>query len=150
MLFNKVAQPANLFDLIFVGNGDQDRLVKSSAYDPTRAPRRERGDALEVFGMFVGQPLEQRAGVVQPQANARMPRDTLQKRQVRAFVRAFHHIVKISDGLVRVDEKDQVEFLQERTSNRADVYHSASCSTTRNSNARQQRSTVMDAVAPHQ
>ena len=43
MLFNKVAQPANLFDLIFVGNGDQDRLVKSSAYDLNLAPRRERG-----------------------------------------------------------------------------------------------------------
>ena len=54
-----------------------------------------------------------------------MPRHALQERQVRAVVRAFHHIIKISDGLMRVYENDQVEFLQERTSSRADKYNSA-------------------------
>jgi len=46
----------------------------------------------------------------------RVARDALHKRQVRTLICAFHYIVKITDGLVRVNEQNQVEFRQARTS----------------------------------
>ena len=66
MFFDKIAQPPDLLDLIFVRNGDQNRLVESSANDLDLAARRERADPLDVFGMLFSEPFEQRAGIVQP------------------------------------------------------------------------------------
>ena len=66
--------------------------------------------------MLFGQPFEQRAGIVQPQTDARVTRHALHKRQIGTLVGAFHYFVKIADGLVRVNEQNQVEFRQARTS----------------------------------
>ncbi len=106
MIFDEIAQTADLFDPIFVRNGDQNRLVKSAAHDFHLAARRERGDLLNIFGMLLGQPFEQRAGIMQPQADARVPRHALHKRQIGMLIGAFHHLVKIADGLVRVNEQN--------------------------------------------
>ena len=66
MIFDKIAQTANLLDSIFVWNRDQNWLVKSAAGDLHLATRHERANALDVLGMLFYQPFEQRAGIVQP------------------------------------------------------------------------------------
>ena len=116
MIFDKMAQTPYLLDSIFVGYGDQNRLVKSSARDLHLAARNKRANALEILGMLFRQPFEQRTGIVQPQTNARVTRHALHKRQVGRLVGAFHYVVKVANRLVRVNEQNQVEFRQERTS----------------------------------
>jgi hypothetical protein len=66
--------------------------------------------------MLFSHPFEQRAAKVQPQTDTRVTRHALHKRQVRTLVGAFHYVVKIADRLVRVNEQNQVEFRQARTS----------------------------------
>jgi hypothetical protein len=52
------------------------------------------------------------------------------------LVGAFDHLVKIADGLVRVDEQNKLEFGQAETSRAQTSNHSAACRRQRNSNAR--------------
>ena len=106
MFFNKIAQSPNLFDLIFQRNRNQDRFVESSANHFDLTARHQGADLLNVFRMLFNYPFEQRPGIMQTEANARMTRHALQERQVRTLVGALHYIVEIPDGLVRVDEQD--------------------------------------------
>src|SRR6266853_1355558 len=116
MILDKMAQTANLFDSIFVGDGNQNRFVKSSANDLHLAARDERPNALDVLRMLFGQPFQERTGVMQPQTDARVTGHTFHKRQVGTLISAFHYVIEVADRLVRVNEQNQVEFRQERTS----------------------------------
>jgi len=53
---------------------------------------------------------------MQAQSNKRMPHQTFYKRKVGPLIRSFHYVIEISDRLVSVDEKYQVEFRQVGTS----------------------------------
>src|SRR5271169_6291723 len=99
-----------------MGDGDQNRLVKSSPDNLHLAARDHDTNALDVFRMFCGKPFEQRAGIVEAQTNARVAGHTLDKWQVGMLVSAFHDVVKVANGLVRVNEQNQVEFGQSTTS----------------------------------
>jgi len=59
--------------------------------------------------MVLFNPQEQRPGVVQPRANARMLFQKREERQVGMFVTLFENVLKIPGGLVRVDNQDEVK-----------------------------------------
>ena len=65
--------------------------------------------AMSFFGMRPFDPLQQRAGEMQSHANGGMPREDFDERSVGLCVGALHYIVKISDGLVRMNEEYQLE-----------------------------------------
>src|SRR5208283_852334 len=72
MFFKIIRQAGELFQLIGRGDGDKDWLVKASANQFNLAGSNHTAQALEIFGMVLLDPKEQRAGIVEPCANARM------------------------------------------------------------------------------
>ena len=106
LLFDEVCKTPDLLDLIFKGNRNQNWFVEASAHDLDLALGRKRRNLLNVFGVMFGNPFEQRTGIMQPEPDARMPRDALQKWQIGPLVGSLHHIVEVPDRLVRVDEQD--------------------------------------------
>ena len=55
-------------------------------------------------------PFEQRTGVVQSDANRRMTRENLDERQIGLRVGAFDYVIKVSNRLMRVNQKDELKF----------------------------------------
>ncbi len=55
-------------------------------------------------------PFEQRPGVVQPEADAGMPLQVLDKGQIRTLVGVLKHCIEIAYRLVRVDQENEMEF----------------------------------------
>src|ERR1019366_3652922 len=51
---------------------------------------------------------------MQSHSHAGMFGEVLQKRQIRLLINSFHDGVKIANGLMRVDDEDEVDFVQDR------------------------------------
>ena len=49
---------------------------------------------------------------MQPKTDSGMARHALDERQVGTLVRPFHDLVKIANGLMSVNEQNQIEFRQ--------------------------------------
>jgi hypothetical protein len=47
---------------------------------------------------------------MQTHADGRMAREDLNEREIRLRVGALNHVIKVSHRLMRVDEKDKLEF----------------------------------------
>src|SRR4029077_1179102 len=58
---------------------------------------------------------QQRPGIVQPQANARMPPQTVEERQIRTLIGLLQHSIKIPYRLMGMDQKNEIELAQVRT-----------------------------------
>src|SRR5580658_10068105 len=116
MFFSVGRETRDLFLAIFRRNGHQNRLVESAADDFDLARRRQSAELVEIFRMRTLDPLEQRAGVVQAEADAGMARKHFNEGKVGILVGAFEHVVEISDRLMGVDEEDELEFRQRQTS----------------------------------
>ena len=65
MLFQIVRKAGKLFQLIRSGDGDEDGLVEASANQFDLAGSNHTAQALEIFGMVLLDPEEQRPGIVQ-------------------------------------------------------------------------------------
>jgi hypothetical protein len=110
MFLNVISQPSNLLVTIIVRDGDKDGLVKSPADDFHLAAFHKCAQMAEIFWMGALKPFEERSSVVQAQANRRVAREYLEKRQIGFLVRGFEHIVEIADRLMRVNNQNQLEF----------------------------------------
>src|SRR5208337_2592935 len=65
--------------------------------------------ALEVFGVVLLNPQEQRSGIVQARANVWMLFQKREEGQVGVFVALLDNVLEIAGRLVRVDDQDEVK-----------------------------------------
>src|SRR5258708_16439770 len=105
MFFYKIAQPPDLVNAIFIGNGHEDGLIKTAANNLHLAASHERAHTLYIFGMHFRHPLDERSREMQPHADPWMARKTFNKWEVRLLVSALHHVVEIADGLMGMNEQ---------------------------------------------
>lgn len=106
MFFDVIREAGNLFVAILRRDGYQDRLVKSTSHQFHLAALHQGPQFSEVLRMSSFDPLQQRTGEMQSHANPRMARQDFHERRIRLRVGAFHYIVKVSDGLMRMNEEN--------------------------------------------
>ncbi len=95
-------------------NRHQNWFVESAA-DDFHLPARDQGtQALEILGMRLLEPFKQRTRVVQTNTNRWMTFQRLDERKISLSVCALKHILEISYRLVRMNEKDKLEFRHRR------------------------------------
>jgi hypothetical protein len=66
----------------------------------------------KIFRVRLLHPFEQRPGIMQTHSNGRMAKQHFDEWPVGVRVRLLEDIVEISNGLMRVNEKDQVKLRQ--------------------------------------
>ena len=96
-----------LVDPVLLRQGGEDRLVQAAAQELDLVARDEHPQAGQELGALRGQPLEQRAGVVQREADARVTLESLEQRQVGAVVDLGEHPSEVAHGLVIVDRQGE-------------------------------------------
>jgi hypothetical protein len=70
----------------------------------------ERSEPLEIFRMSTLDPFKQRPGIVQPDANGRMPLEDLDEWQVGTGIGPLEYIVEIPHWLMSVYQENELEF----------------------------------------
>ncbi len=106
------AHARDLFGLILGRYGSENRFVKTTANQLDLAEAGELTQAIEEFRMALLEPFEERARVVQTEANGGMASDALNEREIGALVGLFKHAIEITDGLMTMDQKNEMEFGQ--------------------------------------
>jgi len=100
-----------LLVLVVLRNGHEDRLVKAATDEFDLATLNEIFQEFEIFGAMGFEPGEKRPGVVQPQLDAGVPFEALEKWEIGGLVSAFEDMLKISAGLMGVNKESEVEVL---------------------------------------
>jgi bisphosphoglycerate-dependent phosphoglycerate mutase len=101
-----------LLGLILGRYGSENRFVKTTANQLDLAEAGELTQAIEEFRMALLEPFEEWTRVVQTEANGRMASDALNEREIGTLVGLFKHAIEITDGLMTMDQKNQMEFGQ--------------------------------------
>ncbi|MBK7702326.1 MAG: hypothetical protein IPI34_05235 [bacterium] len=109
VLAHPVAHHAQLPDAVALRDGGEDRLVKAAAEHLHAPGAHQEGRALEPLRVVPLQPLQQRAGHVQAEAELLVALDPLQERQVAAAVDVLDDVVEVADRLVVVDADDEFQ-----------------------------------------
>jgi hypothetical protein len=105
----------NLFHLVGKRNRDQNRFVESAADEFNLSAASQLRDLRQIFRMRGDEPLKQRPGIVQTDANSRMPRQAFHKGEIRLAIGALENPVKIADGLMRVNQENEMELRHANT-----------------------------------
>jgi hypothetical protein len=103
LMLQLVGHPDELGDPITLGQGGEDRLVPAAADDLHLLPRHERGEPIEERRPLRPEPGEQRAGVVEGEADAGVPLQRLEHRQIGLLVRLRDHPAEVAHRLVVVE-----------------------------------------------
>src|SRR5690348_14246701 len=109
MIGQVVREPFDLLSGVNFRNRRQNRLVKSSADQFNLVSTRELPQHLEILWARRLEPFQQDPGIVQSDAERRMPEQKLNKWQVGFFVSARQYVFKIADRLVCVKQERQLE-----------------------------------------
>jgi len=109
VLFEIVSEAVDLVDAIRFGDGDEDGLVESAADEFDLAGSDEIAEADEIVGMMLLDPEEEGAGIVNGEAEGGMAFNEAQKTIVGIAKALFEDGVKISGGLMGVDDEGEVE-----------------------------------------
>src|ERR1700735_2114859 len=112
MTFEVIREARDLFQAIGRRNCDENRLVKSAAEQFDLPIANQRAQAIEVWGGISLGSFQQAAAEMHAEANRRMCREHVEKRQIALGVGALDHVVEIADGLVSVDQKGELELTQ--------------------------------------
>jgi hypothetical protein len=102
----------NLLGLILRRDRDENGFVKAAAYQFDLPPRSQFLKVPEKLRVALLAPFEQRSAVMQTQANARMPKQTLDEWQVRALVGVLQYSIEIADWLMSMDKEDEIKLGQ--------------------------------------
>src|ERR1700761_3509402 len=102
MTFEVIREARDLFQAIGRRNCDENRLVESAPAQSGLPLANQRARAIEVCGAISLDPFEQAAAEMHAEANRRMCREHVEKRQIALRVGALDHVVEIADGLVSV------------------------------------------------
>jgi hypothetical protein len=114
MLLDVVGHADELILLAFGRDGDEDRLIEAAADQFDLGALDESAEEVEVFGMMALDPLEERAGIVQADADVGMAREDLDEREIGNAVVALEYVVEVPDRLVRVEDEEKMEVVHER------------------------------------
>ena len=106
---DRVGQLLDLAALVGIGEDREDRLVVAAGQHLDLPAGDERANPLEEVGPVGFQPVEQRSGVVERQADAGMAFQGGEQGRVRPVRRLGDDVVEVPDGLVVVDGERQDE-----------------------------------------
>ena len=96
-----------LVDAVLLRERRQDRLVEAAAKELHLVTGHERAEPGEELGPLRGEPLQERAGVVERQPDTRVALERLEHRAVRALVDLREHPAEVANRLVIVDREGQ-------------------------------------------
>ena len=102
-------QLLDLAALVRIGEDREDRFVVAAGQHLDLPAGGERADPLEEVGPVGSQPVEQRPGVVEREADSGMPFQGAEHGRVRPVRRLGDDMVEVADGLVVVDGERQDE-----------------------------------------
>ena len=97
----------DLSNAVAGGEHCQNRFKEGTADDFDSSLLDECGDAVEVFGMFVGEPFNQRAAGVQGEFNGIVSFKDIEEGKITFLISLLHHVPEIADGLMVVDSKNE-------------------------------------------
>ena len=106
---NVIREPLNLLTRILSGNGNQNRLIKTAAQEFHLSALDESSQALEILRMGFFEPFKEPAGIMQADAKKGMAEEQLNKGQIGFLVGVFDYAVEIADGLVRVNQENEIK-----------------------------------------
>ena len=102
MLLDIIGEASDLLQPVLRRNRDQNGLVEPTAHHFHLLAFHQRCEPLKIFRMGALDPFKQRPGIVQPDANGRMPLEDFDEWQVGAGVGPLEYVVEISHWLMRV------------------------------------------------
>jgi hypothetical protein len=111
VFFDIGGQTRDLFALIFGGDGNQDRFVKTAANEFDLTALDESSQASEILRPMLFDPCEEWAGIVKAEVNFWVRFQMLDEGKIRCVVGLFENMLEIATGLVRVNEQGEMEFL---------------------------------------
>jgi hypothetical protein len=94
---------------VFGRDRDENGLVEAAADELDLLAVDELAQEIEKFRMIEVKPLQKRAGIVHPETNRRMAKQQVEERKVAAGIGLRVDVVEIADGLVGVDEKNEMK-----------------------------------------
>ena len=106
------AHAMNLLDLVLRRNGNEDRFVEAATDHFHLLARGKFAKLLQELRMAQFEPFEQRTCIMESHADARVPRQAIDERQIGALVGLLEHGIKIPDRLVAMDQEDEMELRQ--------------------------------------
>ena len=92
-----------MFGLIRTRNGNENRLVETTADELDLAGGDELAQKIQKLRVVLLAPVEQRAGVMQTHAYRRMTGDGFDEGQIGALIDLFKDAVEVTRGLMAVD-----------------------------------------------
>jgi hypothetical protein len=111
MFFEISGKTRDLFELIFLRNGDEDGFVEAATDKFDLATLDHSFQAREIFGTMLFDPGEKRSGIVQADMDAGVLFEMFDEGEIGRVVRFFENMLEIAAGLVGVDEQGEMEIL---------------------------------------
>ena len=109
MRFDEISEAEELFALILRRNGDEDGFIEAATEELDFACSNEFLETRNIFRMIGVEPGEKRTRIVQTQAYRRIFFEQIDERKIRSLVTTFENVFKITAGLVRVNNQNQME-----------------------------------------